>query len=67
MLDNENVYPQQPLVVRFADFVRLPNKASDNINDNDAIHWILKNKMTKVAKELIIKCDIKDYMIEVTM
>jgi len=33
-------------------------KASDNIDDQDAIYWILKNKMAQVAKEMIIKCNI---------
>jgi len=33
-------------------------KASNNIINEDAIYWILKNKMKKVAKELIIKCNV---------
>jgi len=35
-----------------------PVKASNNIKNEDAIYWILKNKMTKVAKEMTIKCDV---------
>ena len=50
---NENVYP---LVKNI--------KTSDNIDDNDAIYWILKNKMIKVAKELIIKCNVMKRLYE---
>jgi len=35
-----------------------PIKASNNIINEDAIYWILKNKMTEIAKELIIKCNV---------
>jgi len=35
-----------------------PNKVTCNIKNEDAIHWILKNKMRYVAKELIINCDV---------
>jgi len=41
-----------------------PAKALIMANNNDAVYWILKNKMRKMAKELIIKCDVMKRLYE---